>query len=71
MYGLSEAGILANIILITRLKEHDNFEMKYTNVDDVGVKCIRKEDAEYLISTWQALQHCQKIGKADCVVEFT
>ena len=53
MYELSEAGILANKLLKTRLKEHGYFEVKHTHVlfthearpiwltltvDDCGVK---------------------------------
>jgi hypothetical protein len=65
MYGLPEAGILANKLLKTRLKEHDYFEVKQTpvlfkhetrpvwftlSVDGFGVKYIGKEHAEHLMS---------------------
>ena len=65
MYGLPEAGVLANKLLKTRLKEHDYFEVKHTpglfkhettpilftlTVDDFGVKYVEKEHAEHLIS---------------------
>jgi hypothetical protein len=65
MYGLPEAGVLANKLLKTRLKEHDYFEVKHTpglfkhetrpiwftlTVDDFGVKYIGKEHAEHLMS---------------------
>ena len=65
MYGLPEAGVLANKLLKTRLKEHDYFEVKHTpglfkhetrpiwftlTVDDFGVKYIGKEHAEHVRS---------------------
>ena len=55
MYGRPEAGVLANKLLKTRLKEHEYFEVKHTHglfkhktqpiwftltVDDFGVKYV-------------------------------
>ena len=65
MYGLPQAGILANQLLKKRLKVHDYFEAPHTpglfthktrpiwftlTVDDFGVKYIGKEHAEHLMT---------------------
>ena len=65
MYGLSQAGILANRLLKKRLTVHDYYEVAHTpglfthktrpiwftlTVDDFGVKYIGKEHAEHLMS---------------------
>ena len=65
MYGLPQAGILANKLLKERLKEYDFFEIPHTLglfthktrpiwftfcVDDFGVKYVGKEHADYLMS---------------------
>ena len=65
MYGLPQAGILANKILRKRLEPHGYYEVDHTPglwkhktlpvqftlvVDDFGVKYIGKENAQHLIS---------------------
>ena len=65
MYGLPQAGILANKILRERLAPHGYYEMPHTPglwrhkerptqftlvVDDFGVKYTSKEDAQHLIN---------------------
>ena len=64
MYGLPQAGVLANKLLKSRLKEYDFFEVPHTPglfthktrpiwftlcVDDFGVKYVGKEHAQYLM----------------------
>ena len=65
MYGLPQAGILANKLLKERLSEHGYYEVQHTPglfthkyrpvwftlvVDDFGVKYIGKEHADHLFS---------------------
>ena len=64
MYGLPQAGILANKLLKTRLTDHDYYEVPYTPglfthntrpiwftlvVDDFGIKYNGKEHADHLL----------------------
>ena len=65
MYGLPQAGILANKLLKERLLKNDYFEVLHTPglfrhktrplwftlvVDDFGIKCAGKEHAQYLLN---------------------
>jgi len=65
MYGLPQAGILANKLLKKRLAKHDYFEQPHTpglwkhktrpvwfnlTVDDFGIKYIGKEHADHLLN---------------------
>ena len=65
MYGLPQAGILANKLLRERLAVHGYFELPHTPglwkhetrnisftlaVDDFGIKYVGKENAEHLLS---------------------
>ena len=65
MYGLPQAGILANDLLSQRLKEHGYYQMRHTDslwshtsrpitfslvVDDFGVKYTNKADVLHLKS---------------------
>ena len=65
MYGLPQAGILANQLLRKRLEPHGYYEVKHTPglwkheslpiqftlvVDDFGVKYVGKENAMHLIN---------------------
>ena len=66
MYGLPQAGVLANKLLKERLQKHGYHEVEHTPglfthetrpiwftlvVDDFGVKYAGKENAEHLIKT--------------------
>jgi hypothetical protein len=68
MYGLPQAGLLANLLLEKRLNKQGYFQSKLVPglwhhnkrriqftlvVDDFGVKYKRKEDAEHLMSVLQ------------------
>eukprot|EP00804_Cyclotella_cryptica_P015402 CCRYP_008024-RA/>CCRYP_008024-RA protein AED:0.10 eAED:0.10 QI:0/-1/0/1/-1/1/1/0/936 len=68
MYGLPQAGLLANLLLEKRLNKHGYFQSKLVPwlwhhntrriqftlvVDDFGVKYERKEDADHLLSVLQ------------------
>ena len=65
MYGLPQAGVLANNLLKERLSEHDYFELPHTPglfmhktrpiwftlvVDNFGVKYVGEEHANHLMS---------------------
>jgi hypothetical protein len=68
MYGLPQAGILANKLLEKRLNKHGYFQHRHTpglwahrsrliqftlGVDDFGIKCVGKEHAKHLITILQ------------------
>eukprot|EP00804_Cyclotella_cryptica_P005280 CCRYP_015798-RA/>CCRYP_015798-RA protein AED:0.29 eAED:0.29 QI:0/0/0/1/1/1/2/0/570 len=68
MYGLPQAGLLANLLLEKRLNKHGYFQSKLVPglwhhnkqsilftlvVDNFGVKYERKEDADHLLSVLQ------------------
>ena len=65
MYGLPQAGILANKLLKERLLQNDYFEVPHTPgifrhktrpvwftlvVDDFGIKYVGKEHAQHLLN---------------------
>jgi hypothetical protein len=73
MYGLPQAGIIAQELLAKRLKEHGYFQSKMTPglwthewhpiaftlvVDNFGVKYVREEHAEHLLKTVQKYYKC-------------
>jgi hypothetical protein len=73
MYGLPQAGIIAQKLLAKRLKEHGYSQSKTTPglwkhkwrpvwfsfvVDDFGVKYIGKEHAQHLLQTVQKYYKC-------------
>eukprot|EP00957_Ditylum_brightwellii_P102957 7846388-Ditylum_brightwellii.AAC.1 len=68
MYGLPQAGILANKLLTERLEEHRYYPVQHTPglwchkwrpvefaivVDDFGVKINGEEHGEYLLKDFQ------------------
>ena len=72
MYGLPQAGILANKILKERLKLHNYYKVLHTpglfthkqrpiwftlTVDDFGVKYIGREHTEHLMTVLK--KHCK------------
>ena len=73
MYGLPQAGIIAQELLAKRLKEHGYSQSKTTPslwkhewhpiifslvVDDFGVKYVGEEHAEHLLKTIQKYYQC-------------
>ena len=83
MYGLPQAGILANNLLKKRVAVHNYYEVAHTpglfthktrliwftlTVDDFGVKYIGKEHAEHLMSVLKQHTTWMKTGKGNCIV---
>jgi hypothetical protein len=73
MYGLPQAGIIAQELLAKRLKEHGYFQSKTTPglwthewrpitfsliIDDFGVKYLGKEHARHLLQTVKKYYQC-------------
>ncbi len=73
MYGLPQAGIIAQELLAKRLKEHGYSQSKTTPglwkqewrpiifslvVDDFGVKYVGEEHAQHLLKTIQKYYQC-------------
>ena len=75
MYGLPQAGILANKLLKGRLLQNDYFEVPHTlglfwrktrpvwftlTVEDFGIKCIGKEHAQHLLNVLKELYEIEE-----------
>ena len=86
MYGLPQAGILAQDLLAKRLEEHGYYQSNIIPglwkhktrpilfslvVDDFGIKYSNKEDVDHLLSVLKENYKSRRIGKVRDILDYT